>query len=276
MFDLTAMTPVGARLTGIRVDSLDQGAAAKIRQLLAEHGVLVLPGQHIGDDRFLRFLRSFGPTMFTVGETPVPGYPELNVVSNVGRTRSAAINVSYRHKLCAKASGIHRLTGGLGAQARRPDAVQQSICRVRDVAQPRSPRAERTGDHPRGHRPGSGADHEKSAVHPLFRIHPISGRTFLYLSAPSRCAHISGMSQRRAGEVIAYLFHHSTRDENVYRHAWAPGDVVMWDNRCVLHRADHVGRRRRSRVAPRHGRRRHPGMNRIRSRLSASDLTLEE
>ena len=44
------------------------------------------------------------------------------------------------------------------------------------------------------------------------------------------------MTQRRAAEVVAFLFHHSTRDGNVLRHAWTPGDVVMWDNRATLHR----------------------------------------
>ena len=39
--------------------------------------------------------------------------------------------------------------------------------------------------------------------------------------------------------MIELLYAHSTAEDNIYRHAWAPGDVVMWDNGCVLHRADH-------------------------------------
>jgi taurine dioxygenase len=39
---------------------------------------------------------------------------------------------------------------------------------------------------------------------------------------------------------VAFLFEHSTREENILRHRWSPGDVVMWDNGCVLHRADHA------------------------------------
>ncbi|MFZ3292994.1 TauD/TfdA dioxygenase family protein [Mycobacterium sp.] len=85
MLDVIAMTPIGARLAGFEVDPLDARVVMDLRHLLAEHGVLVLPAQQIDDDEFLRFLRSFGPTMFTVGEIPVPGYPELNVISNVGR-----------------------------------------------------------------------------------------------------------------------------------------------------------------------------------------------
>ncbi len=77
------MTPIGARLTGLRVDTLDASTVARVRHVLAEHGVVVLRGQHADDAGFVRFLRSFGPTMFTAGETPVPGHPELNVVTNV-------------------------------------------------------------------------------------------------------------------------------------------------------------------------------------------------
>lgn len=82
---------------------------------------------------------------------------------------------------------------------------------------------------------------ESSATHPIFLVHPVSGRTALYLSTPERCAEVSGMTPELAASTVKYLFEHSTRDANVYRHAWSPGDVVMWDNRCVLHRADHDG-----------------------------------
>ena len=42
-------------------------------------------------------------------------------------------------------------------------------------------------------------------------------------------------------EAVAFLIAHSTREDNLYRHRWTPGDVVMWDNGCVLHKADHDG-----------------------------------
>jgi taurine dioxygenase len=84
-----------------------------------------------------------------------------------------------------------------------------------------------------------GADDETSAEHPVFRRHPLSGRIALYMSTPSRCAAISGMTDAEATEVVDFLFAHSTRADNTYRHPWSAGDVVMWDNGCVLHRADH-------------------------------------
>ena len=52
---------------------------------------------------------------------------------------------------------------------------------------------------------------------------------------------MSGLDQADADELVARLFAHSTRPENIYVHAWAPQDLVIWDNACVLHRADHTG-----------------------------------
>ena len=84
------------------------------------------------------------------------------------------------------------------------------------------------------------AGDETAAEHPVFRRHPISGRTALYLSTPARCVAISGMPDAQAVELIARLYEHSIREDNIHRHAWSPGDVVMWDNACVLHRGDHA------------------------------------
>jgi taurine dioxygenase len=56
-----------------------------LRELLAEHGVLLFADQSLDDDAFVAFLRSFGELTFTKGETHVDGHPDLNVVSNAGR-----------------------------------------------------------------------------------------------------------------------------------------------------------------------------------------------
>lgn len=59
------------------------------------------------------------------------------------------------------------------------------------------------------------------------------------LRTPARCVGISGMSEPDAEELVRFLYAHSTREDNVVRHRWSPGDVVVWDNRVVLHRGDH-------------------------------------
>ena len=86
-----------------------------------------------------------------------------------------------------------------------------------------------------------GVDDEKSAEHPVFRRHPLTGEMAVFVTTPARCAAISGLGAAEADRMIRLLFEHSTRSTNIARHVWAAQDIVMWDNRCVLHRADHSG-----------------------------------
>src|ERR1700744_3559722 len=79
------LKPVGVTGTAPAVPDAGDAEITDLRHLLAEHGGLVLPGQDVDDAAFVAFLQRFGDLTFTQGETPVPGHPDLNVVSNVGR-----------------------------------------------------------------------------------------------------------------------------------------------------------------------------------------------
>lgn len=237
----TELSPLGVRVSDVRIGKLDGAAVGELRVLLAEHGVAVLPGNEVGDADFLDFLRSFGDTVFTVGETPVPGFPDLNIVSNVGRTtppRSTFhVDTSYVRNppaYTALRAVVLPEQGGHTIFSDQYGAYDTLPADIRDDLDGRTITHVVTGL-------DLDEDQESSAVHPLFRRHPVSGRMSLYLSAPKRCAQISGMSARLTAQTVDYLFGHSTRDDNLYRHTWSSGDVVMWDNRCVMHKADHTG-----------------------------------
>jgi len=73
-------------------------------------------------------------------------------------------------------------------------------------------------------------------AHPLARVHPETGRTALFLGM--HASHIEGMPFEEGRAKILALEAHATRPEFTFRHTWRPGDMVMWDNRCLLHRAD--------------------------------------
>ncbi len=72
-------------------------------------------------------------------------------------------------------------------------------------------------------------------THPLVRTHPETGRKSLYLGV--HASHIEGMPNADSAALIAELTDHIGQDQFVYTHRWRKGDVVMWDNRCLLHRA---------------------------------------
>lgn len=236
----TQLSPVGLRLEGV---DLGAGSVApeELQRLLAEHGVLVVPGQTLDDEQFTEFLRSLGELTFTKGEIPVDGHPDLNVISNVGRTEpprsSWHVDTSYVARIPAytalrtvevpEVGGETLFTNQYRAYETLPDDLKREL-------DGRTITHAVTGVEP-------GPDEETSAEHDVFRTHPISGRTAVYISMPARCVAVSGMDEEQAKRAVQAAFDHSTREDNVLRHSWAPGDVVIWDNRCVLHKADHSG-----------------------------------
>jgi alpha-ketoglutarate-dependent taurine dioxygenase len=76
-----------------------------------------------------------------------------------------------------------------------------------------------------------------AVVHPIVRTHPESGRKAIYIN-PIRIEGIIGMSEAEALPLLDDLLAHATRPEYQYHHKWRPGDLVMWDNRSLLHKAN--------------------------------------
>ena len=76
-----------------------------------------------------------------------------------------------------------------------------------------------------------------AVAHPIVRTHPESGRQALYIN-PIRTEGIVGMPEGEALALLADLLEHATLPQHQYRHRWRPGDLVMWDNRSLLHKAN--------------------------------------
>jgi taurine dioxygenase len=86
--------------------------------------------------------------------------------------------------------------------------------------------------------PADGKDKLAQAMHhPIVRTHPETGRKSLYIN-PIRIEGIVGMPESEALGLLDELLAHATQEKYQYRHKWQPGDLVMWDNRCLLHKAN--------------------------------------
>lgn len=73
--------------------------------------------------------------------------------------------------------------------------------------------------------------------HPIVRTHPVTHRKALYL-CPGMTTEIVGWDPEKSAEMLDFLFDWTTRSEFVYSHSWQPGDALMWDNACTMHRRD--------------------------------------
>lgn len=204
------LAPLGARVTGMPLASVTPATVSHLRRMLAVDGVLVFPAQdEVDDEVFAGFMRNldgvnpFQSLAHALGRPPA--YTALRTVNATAEGTRALFTNQYR-------------------------AFETLPTDVRDWLLGRMVRHTDT-DRSTGL--------ETVAEHPIFLRHPLSGRIALLLSAPSLCVAITGLPDDVAKETIAYLLAHSSGTNNTLRHGWSPGDIVMWDNRCVLHKTEH-------------------------------------
>jgi taurine dioxygenase len=230
------LEPFGVEITGFRLASVRASDAAPLHDVIAHGRVAVFRDQALDDVAFVRFLQVLGELTFTAGETPVEGAPALNVVSNVGRTtppRSVFhTDTSYvarppaftalRPVRVPQAGGTTVFSDQVRAAATLPPAVRRKL-------------SGRTVLH-RATGVAGGATR-----HPLLRRHPRTGEVALFLSTPERCTELSGVPGEISARAIAALYRHSIRPAHLYAHVWHPGDILVWDDRLTMHRADHAG-----------------------------------
>jgi len=76
-----------------------------------------------------------------------------------------------------------------------------------------------------------------AVLHPIVRTHPETGRKSIFIN-PIRIEGILGLDHKEALPLLDDLLAHATQERFQYRHEWRPGDLVMWDNRYLLHKAN--------------------------------------
>lgn len=74
--------------------------------------------------------------------------------------------------------------------------------------------------------------------HPIVRRHPVSGKPCLYLGSARDYQSIVGMAQQEAKGLLDALWQHALERSQIWTQVWMPGDMIMWDNRCVMHRRE--------------------------------------
>ena len=241
------LAPFGAEVHGLGVANANAADIGWLQQLLADHGVLVLRGAFAASDEgagrdalFTGLLQQFGALTFTEGETPVPGHPMLNCVSNKGRStppksvfhtdtsyvRQPPAYTALRAVALPQSGGDTVFSSQYMAYDTLPMHVKKRLAHAEVLHQVSGLPAEGLA--------------ETETWHRLFKKHPVSGRTALFLSTPQRCQALTGFAVPEAQRILRLLYRHSIRHHRLYHHRWQPDDLLLWDNRCTMHRGDHA------------------------------------
>ena len=242
---------------------LDRATAAALQEAIDRYAVLVIRGQTLVDDQQIRFAQHFGEP-----ERYVLSYrkdiklrlekPEMVDVSNLDAATARPLTGNVRHRMVNLGNRMwhtdssFRLPCGalsmLYAHAVPPAGGETEFADMRAAweALPETKRREIDGleaEHSLMHsRAALGftdfAPEERAALppvrQPVVRTHPRTGRKALYLAA--HASHVVDMPVAEGRLLLMELAEHATQRAFVYRHAWRVGDMVIWDNRCTMHR----------------------------------------
>jgi taurine dioxygenase len=245
---------IGAEIHGVDVKTLDDAGFAEIYRAWLDHNVVVLPGQQLELDDFLRYSRRFGVVHpHPSKSTRHPEVPEITVLGvNKFGPDGALDQAIYRRG----AEGWH--TDGaydqepfkatqlyaLAVPSRGGDTLFASMYAAYEALPPRlKARLDgRRGVFTYGGRRKATAllnpeDRDWTpVVHPIIRTHPETGRKALYFD-PGKILAIEGLEADESDTLIDELTERMIQPEGEYRHRWRKGDVVIWDNRCSYHKA---------------------------------------
>jgi alpha-ketoglutarate-dependent taurine dioxygenase len=249
---LTAHT--GAEIRGIDLrEPIDAELRSVLNHAFAQHHVLVVRDQQYEPADFLKAVQLWGELQpHDKKDQHVPGFSDVSYVTNeefLGDKRiipgetfhsdhsnhPAPPKATILYAISLPSSGgdtqyvnVHEAYDDLSeAMKRRIDGLRA----VHVYLSKYSPRALKPlNEESRKALPPAG-------VHPLVRVHPENKRKALFLN-PVRIEGIVGMPDDEALDLVAELMAHATQPQYEYRHRWRHGDMVLWDNRSVMHKAN--------------------------------------
>lgn len=247
---------IGAEVRGVDLEALDNAGFDAVNALFLRHQLLVFKDQDLSPEGQLRFSRRLGELdIHVLAQYNHPEYPEIFVLSNEvkdGVPAGIADGGSYWHsdfafRECpAKATILNaRLIPPEGgntlfvnmyqAYEDLDGAIKSLVAGLRAVHRYRRKNA-RADEGTRVTMDASQLAGTPDVEHPIVRTHPETGRKALYVH-PGMTAEVSGWGEAESQELLDRLFAHCTQEKYQYALQWSPGDVVMWDNRCVMHKA---------------------------------------
>lgn len=256
---VTKLHPLfAARVEGIDIArGIDDAAFAALRAAFEEHSVIVLPGQDLDDERQVAFSQRFGPLEMMLphaGNNMNPGHisrmynteadgsvipPDDRRMIYLTANRIWHTDSSFKEvpSLCSllharevPPEGGETEFASMRAAYDTLDADTKTLidgkvalhhaARTRDLVAPGLVTPERRAKPP--------------VRHAMVRSNPVNGRKALYTGG--HAGRIEGMDEAEGDALLARLLDHTTQPDFVYAHKWTVGDIVIWDNRAVLHR----------------------------------------
>jgi alpha-ketoglutarate-dependent taurine dioxygenase len=247
---------LGAIVTGVALAELDDATWAEIHAAFLTYGVLVFPGQHLDSAAQERFARRFGELEQMTPKRETPTFP----IANIKPDGTLATEADEQYRILKGNEGWHTdstymplasKAAMLSAVVVPPEGGETEFADMRaawDALDPARQHAleglsayhslyysqSRQGfTHTTDQMYGF---HDKGApLRPVIKVHPETGRKSIYTG---RHAHdVPGMTPEASQALLDELLEWACQPPRTLKHTWTVGDLVVWDNRCLMHRA---------------------------------------
>jgi alpha-ketoglutarate-dependent taurine dioxygenase len=246
---------LGAVITDIKLGDMSDAEWKVVEDAFHEYAALVFPAQHLSDEEQVAFgerfgeieqLRGDGKKFAAISNKAADGHiltAEEKRFQTLRGNEGWHTDSSYM-PLAAKASilaaqvvpsshGETELADMRDAYDKLDDAMKAKIENLVAyhslyASQAKAGYVFKTGE-------SYGFHNHGAPIRPLVKVHPVTGRKSLFIGR--HAYRIPGMSDADAQKLLDDLLEFAVQPPRTYAHQWQPGDVMMWDNRCVLHRA---------------------------------------
>ncbi|MGE5526231.1 MAG: TauD/TfdA dioxygenase family protein [Rhodospirillaceae bacterium] len=248
---------IGAEIAGVDLAHLTDAQFKIIYDAWMDHLVLRFRGQNLTKEDLLAFSRRFGEfdkaPINVKGEPWIAGYPHLAVMSNIVENGQLLGSLGYGeavwhtdmsyNDVTPSAALLYALevtkTGGetgflsmYHAYETLPDDLKSAI-EGRQIKHDASRNS--AGELRKGYRDVTDPREAPGAVHPIVVRHPVTQRRALFLGRRP-LSYIMGMPLEESEALLDRLWAHATREEFAWFQKWSVGDLMMWDNRCAMHK----------------------------------------
>jgi taurine dioxygenase len=249
--------PVGADIAGVDLSQLSDGDFRAIHDAWMKHNVLRFRSQNLTKDQLLEFSARFGELdkapINIKGEPWIAGYPNLAVMSNVivdGQPVGSLgygeavwhTDMSYK-EVTASAALLYALdvtkTGGETGFISMYDAYDTLPADLKAAIEGRQIKHDESrnsaGELRKGYKEFTDPREAPGAVHPIVIRHPVTQRKALFLGRRP-AGYVVGLPLEESEALLDRLWAHATQERNAWFQKWDVGDLLMWDNRCVMHK----------------------------------------
>ncbi|VEG12323.1 taurine dioxygenase [Moraxella cuniculi] len=244
---------IGAIITGVDLNELNDEILADIKQALLKHQVIFFRNQNLQTPSQVALAKSFGSLHIHPVFPTIDGIPEVIVLdshetdlrdnelwhTDVTFSKTPPLGCVLRAVKIPPTGGDTFWASGTAAFAALPGDIQEKIKPLTAMHDIRlSFPKERFGGVSEEERQKLEEIYRKNppVSHPVVRTHPETGEPILFVSE-GFTSHINELPEDEGKKLLDFLTQHATKEEFHLRWQWQEGDVAIWDNRCTQHKA---------------------------------------